>query len=89
MQPGHRKPPGGIVSDRRPPQPEAPKDRVAAPQCFSSSMTIYVSKTIVGEIDPYRLHLIDPSCRGEDHNETHYVIGTGYGMCGTTFQVSE
>ena len=64
-----------------------PCDPAAVPMCTSSVMTIYVSKALVGEIDPSRMHLIDTDCRGETHNETHYVIGTGYGMCGTLFQV--
>ena len=72
---------------RKPPSRYGVAPRVALPECFSSSMTIYVVRKFVGDIDPSRMHLIDPSCRGEAHNETHYVIGTGYGMCGTTFQV--
>ncbi|XP_072015969.1 uncharacterized protein [Amphiura filiformis] len=76
-----------------PPTRKAPEKyvapRSAIPQCFSSSMEIFVSKAIVGEVDPSIIHLNDPACKASYYNATHYVIGTPYGLCGTTVEIDQ
>ncbi|XP_038071724.1 uncharacterized protein LOC119740469 [Patiria miniata] len=62
----------------------------AVPECFSSFMLIYVSKswlaTVSSLTDPAGMYLNDPLCIGEDFNETHYVLGAPHDMCGTVVE---
>ncbi|XP_022111867.1 uncharacterized protein LOC110991064 isoform X2 [Acanthaster planci] len=62
----------------------------AVPECFSSFMLIYVSKawlaTVSSLVDPAGMHLNDPSCTGEEFNETHYILGATHDMCGTAVE---
>ena len=56
--------------------------------CRENFMQTFVSKRLVGDIDPKTMYLNDRSCTGRDFNKTHYVIGTSYDACKTTTRVS-
>ena len=62
--------------------------RTTKADCTKTDMTAYLSKFQYGEFDPETMHLTDPRCTGQDHNQTHYAITTGYGGCRTSFNVS-
>ena len=68
--------------------PEEIRMAKPVPECRSSYMVIYVPRELIGEVDPSTMHLQDSSCKGSYHNETHYSIGTAYGICGTSVHVS-
>ncbi|XP_033628698.1 uncharacterized protein LOC117291209 [Asterias rubens] len=59
--------------------------RTTKADCTKTDMTAYLSKFQYGEFDPETMHLTDPRCTGQDHNQTHYAITTGYGGCRTSF----
>eukprot|EP00057_Strongylocentrotus_purpuratus_P002904 XP_003725489.2 PREDICTED: uncharacterized protein LOC100894028 [Strongylocentrotus purpuratus] len=61
-----------------------PTDRfLPRPQCFGTFMQIFVPKTMVPFEDPNNMHFNEPTCVGQEHNGTHFVMGTHYQYCGT------
>ncbi|XP_071791435.1 uncharacterized protein [Asterias amurensis] len=56
--------------------------------CRENFMQTFVSKRLVGDIDPTTMYLNDRSCTGRDFNKTHYVIGTSYDACKTTSEAT-
>ncbi|XP_038073606.1 uncharacterized protein LOC119741782 [Patiria miniata] len=56
--------------------------------CRENFMQTFVSKRLVGEIDPASMYLNDKSCTGRHYNKTHYVIGTSYDACQTEPEVT-
>ncbi|XP_022103149.1 uncharacterized protein LOC110985951 [Acanthaster planci] len=55
--------------------------------CRENFMQTFVSKRLVGGIDPTSMYLNDKSCTGREYNKTHYVIGTSYDACQTVPEV--
>ncbi|XP_071791139.1 uncharacterized protein [Asterias amurensis] len=74
-----------LAASRLPPQEV--RRQTVEPECFAGYMAIYVSKSWLSSvsslIDPAGMHLNEPSCIGEDFNETHFVLGASHDMCGT------
>ena len=72
--PGNMDAPGTV----RPRQPG-----LGSVDCHNNFMLVFISKRLLGVIDPNTMYLNDPTCTGRNHNATHYVIGTSYNMCKT------
>ncbi|XP_038073981.1 uncharacterized protein LOC119742036 [Patiria miniata] len=68
--------------------PDTVLEQPSSADCRSNFMQVFVSKELVGELDPSAMHLNDPTCTGREYNATHYVIGTSYNMCQTSVQAA-
>ena len=52
--------------------------------CKSHDFEVYLTKPLPGDIDPKRLHLLDPSCTAQE-NETHVIFTSSLNKCDTSF----
>ncbi|XP_072048907.1 uncharacterized protein [Amphiura filiformis] len=55
--------------------------------CTGNTMTVLVSRSIIGDVRADNLHFLDPKCRGTDHNSTHVRLETPFDKCGTLMTV--
>ncbi|XP_033112382.1 uncharacterized protein LOC117113203 [Anneissia japonica] len=54
--------------------------------CDPGQMSVYIPKVYVDDMPARKFMLHDPSCRGRDFNETHFVVQTRYDECGSVLK---
>ena len=59
----------------------------ASMKCEDNSLTVFITKDALGGVSAKELHLSVDSCLGEDFNETHYRVSSGFDQCGTIAEV--
>ena len=64
---------------------DIPQD--ASVHCSDNTMTVYIQKTIMPNVEADDLHLVDDSCAGTDYNDTHIRVLSGFDQCGTVMEV--
>ena len=69
-----------IVSEPTPPP--------TAVECTDNSITVYIPRYLIDNVDASHLHFLDDSCVGTSHNQTHVQIMTAFDTCGTLMEVS-
>ena len=58
-----------------------------AVECENNHMTVFISRTLIGDTDGSELYFFDNSCTGSNHNSTHVRIETALSQCKTVMEV--
>ena len=55
--------------------------------CADNTMTVYILRDLIGDIDADELHFVDDTCVGTIHNATHVSVVTTFDDCRTVMEV--